>query len=62
MLFRHGRHSEYAGLQVPEQLSENHVPRSREGRVVRVTKEVGDDLPEEDDFYNQDLGDSSAKE
>ena len=62
LLFRHGRDSEYSGLQVPDQLSEEQVLLSEAGRVIRVTEDIGADLPEAADLSDHDLGDSSAEE
>ena len=61
-LFRHGRDSDFAGLQVPEDLLEGRLPPSRAGRVIRVADDVDDGPVDPAEVLGRDLGESSAEE
>ena len=62
-LFRQGRDNDFAGLRVPETLSEDPVPPSEAGRFNRLSDILEDNTPMEDlATFDADLGDSSEEE
>lgn len=62
LLFRHGRDSEFSALRVPEVVSEDPLPASENGRVIRMTEALEDDPQEEHATFDADLGASSSEE
>ena len=58
-LFREGRDSDYAGLQIPSTLAEAPLPLHSNGRVIRVSDAVNENAPEDDEAVDPDLGASS---
>ena len=62
-LFRQGRDNDFAGLRVPETLSEDPLPPSDTGTFIRLSDVLDDNTPMEDlTTFDADLGDSSKEE
>ena len=61
-MFRMRSDTDFDGLRQASAIAENHPDPLSTGRNLRINEVLGEGIEEADDFFDQDLGESSEDE